>query len=83
MVNANLIPIANGMRGAYNRTLEEGEYLFVIVGNSLAEDFIRADMNGFEIPFTELTVTIDDNLYKVFKSVNAYQQGTYNIDING
>ena len=83
MVNANLIPITNGMRGAYDRSVSNGQYLFVIVGDSLAEGFIRADINGFEIPFTETTETVDGDAYRVFKSVNTYQTGTYNIDING
>ena len=83
MKNANLRPIANGMRGAYNITVAEGEYIFVIVGESLREGFIRADINGVEIAFGETTVTVDGNRYRVLKSENTYQAGTYNIDING
>ena len=45
--------------------------------------FIRADMNGIEIPFTEQIVDIDDYSYSVLTSENAYVAGTYNIDING
>lgn len=83
MKNANLRPITNGMRGAYNITVAEGEYIFVIVGESLREGFIRADINGVEIAFNETTVTVDGNRYRVLKSENTYQAGTYNIDING
>lgn len=80
---ANLRPITNGMRGAYNITVAEGEYIFVIVGESLREGFVRADINGVEIAFNETTVTVDGNRYRVLKSENTYQAGTYNIDING
>lgn len=83
MKNANLRPVTNGMRGAYNIDIAEGEYIFVIVGESLMEGFIRADINGVEIAFGETTVTVDDNRYRVLKSENTYQAGTYNIDING
>lgn len=79
----HVIPIANNMRGAYNVTAADDDHLFVIVGESLAEGFIRADMNGIEIAFTESTVTVGGKTYKVFTSGDTYQAGTYNIDING
>ena len=81
--NANLRPIKNGMRGAYNVNVAQGDRIIVIVGESLANGFIRADMNGVEIAFTESAVTVDDVRYRVFVSVNTYQAGTYNVDING
>lgn len=80
---AHTIPITNGMRGAYDVTCAEGDHIFVIVGDSLAAGFIRADLNSIEIPFTESTVTLDGKTYKVFTSDNTYIAGTYNIDING
>jgi len=83
MDEAHVIPITNGMRGAYPVTVNQGNHIFVIVGESLADAFIRADMNSIEIPFTESTVTVDGNNYKVFTSVNTYVAGTYNVDING
>jgi hypothetical protein len=79
----HVIPITNGMRGAYDVIVHEGEHIIVIVGESLREGFIRADINGVEIAFTESTVTVDDNTYRVFVSKDTYQAGTYNIDING
>lgn len=79
----HLIPITNDMRGAYDVTVEQGNNLFVIVGDSLEQGFIRADMNGFEIPFVESSITVSGNAYKVFTSENTYNAGTYNIDING
>ena len=83
MKNANLRPIANGMRGAYDVTVASGQNIIIILGESLREGFIRADINGVEIAFVETAVTVDDNTYKVLTSENTYQAGTYNIDING
>lgn len=83
MVNANLIPVGHHMRGAYDVTASAGNRIFIILGESLAPAFIRADMNGVEIAFTQSTVTINDNTYVVFTSQDTYQAGTYNIDING
>ena len=83
MVNANLKPITDGMRGSYDVVCAQGDHIIIILGESLRPGFIRADMNSFEIPFVETTVTVDGNVYAVLKSQNAYQAGTYNIDING
>lgn len=79
----HVIPITNGMRGAYNVNVNDGDNLFIIIGNSLAQGFIRADMNSIEIPFVESTVEIENETYKVYTSVNTYNAGIYNIDING
>lgn len=83
MSRSNLRPIENGMRGAYNVNVAQGDRIIVVVGESLANGFIRADMNGVEIAFTESAVTVDDMRYRVFVSENTYQAGTYNVDING
>lgn len=83
MVNANLKPISTGLRGNFDIHFEQGDQLFIILGSNLREMFIRADMNGIEIPFTEQTIDIDDYSYNVLTSENAYVEGTYNIDING
>ena len=83
MVKANLIPITNGMRGAYDVNVSDGQHIIIVVGESLREGFYRADINGVEIPFTESTVTVDGNTYKVFVSENTYQVGIYNVDVNG
>ena len=80
---SHVIPITNGMRGAYDIDVAAGQHIIVIVGASLAEGFLRADMNGFEIPFTETSITKDGVAYRVFTSVNTYNAGVYNIDING
>lgn len=79
----HVIPITNGMRGAYNVDVAQGDHIIIIVGESLAGGFLRADLNSVEINFTESTVTVDGKNYKVFTSEEAYSAGTYNIDING
>lgn len=83
MKNSNLRPTTNGMRGAYNIDLAGGQKIIIVLGESLREGFIRADINGVEIAFVETTQTVDGNTYKVLTSENTYQAGTYNIDING
>lgn len=83
MKNSNLRPITNGMRGAYNIDLTSGQKIIIVLGESLRQGFIRADINGVEIAFIETTVTVNGNTYKVLTSENIYQARTYNIDING
>jgi hypothetical protein len=82
MIPENLIPIENEMRGAYDITVaQDNQRFYVILGKSLS-GFIRIDMNGFEIPMTKMP---DSTLeaYNIYVSDNAYQAGTYNIDVNG
>lgn len=79
----HVIPITNGMRGAYNVDVAQGQHIIIVVGESLAGGFLRADLNSVEINFTESTVTVDGKNYKVFTSEEVYSEGTYNIDING
>lgn len=89
MVRENLVPKAprtlpSDLRFSEDVTVaEDGQYIILIMGSSLSEGFIRADMNGFEIPFEAEDITVDNKSYKVYKSLNTYQAGTYNIDING
>ena len=83
MVDANLVQLRQHMRGEVDVTASTGNRIYIILGESLASGFIRADMNGVEISFTEFVVTIDGKNYKVFASENTYEAGTYNIDING
>ena len=79
----HVIPIRRHMRGAYDVQVADGEHIIIVVGDSLASGFIRADINGVEIAFNESSVVEDEKLYKVFTSENTYRAGTYNIDING
>jgi hypothetical protein len=73
--------IEGTLEGEYDATISStGQYLFVIIPISRKEEFRRCkmDMNGFEIPI-EVTEMTD---YIVCKSLNQYQAGTYNIDID-
>lgn len=83
MVNANIKPISTGLRGNFDITFEQGDQLFIILGSKLRDQFIRADMNGLEIPLIETEIAIDDYSYSVLVSESAYVEGIYNIDING
>lgn len=68
--------------GNYNITFTAGQNLIIVIENIIRDRFVRADMNGVEIQFTETTQTISGKTYKVLTSENTYQAGTYNIDIN-
>ena len=80
---SHIIPIVDGMRGQYDVTFQDDDKFFIVLGKQLRDQFIRADMNGFEIPFDEYEVIMDDKEYVVLESSNSYVAGTYNIDING
>ena len=80
----HIIPVeSETLRGAYDVTCDEGNRFFIILGSAFKESYIRADLNGFEIPFTMTKITKDGNDYWVYASENQYHAGTYNIDING
>ena len=70
------------MRHNYDVTFGEGDKLIIVMGATLRDGFIRADLNGVEIELTEQTVTIDDKQYVVLTS-EPWSEGDYNIDING
>lgn len=83
MTDGNLRPVEKGLTGSYDVDVTEtGQHIIIILAESLASDFVRADMNGFEIPMTMSTQTVDGVDYAVFVSDNVYAAGTYNIDIN-
>ena len=82
MTNSHLIPVTRGMKGSYDIHFNQGDKLFIILGSALRDKFVRADMNGFEIPLTEEVISSGDSTYNVLTSENAYVEGTYNIDIN-
>lgn len=79
---AHVISVNNNMSGSYNVPVNDGDHIYVVVGAALRDGFRRADMNGVEIQFNESAVTVDGKQYVVFTSKNAYQRGTYNIDVN-
>lgn len=71
------------LEGDYDVTIRNtGDYMFIVIPISHKDEFRRADMNGLglkvEIPM-QATETAD---YVVYKSINTYQAGTYNIDID-
>ncbi len=63
--------------GSYDITANEGDKIFMLIPASLQSEFIRLDMNGYEIPFT---VEQEGDLV-IWESENTYQAGEYNIDI--
>ena len=81
---AHLIPVeSESLRGAYDITCNENDHFFIILGKAFKDSYIRADLNGFEIPITASKITVGGNEYWVYTSDNTYHEGIYNIDING
>lgn len=83
MVPENLKELIGTLEGDYDLTVKNnGDYMFIIIPVSHKDEFRRADMNGLgikiEIPMA--SATYDD--YVVYKSLNTYKAGTYNIDID-
>lgn len=76
-------PVARHMRAAYDVNVAEGDHIIIAMGESLRPGFIRADINGIEIAFSERQVTVNDTVYAVLTSVDTYGEGTINVDING
>lgn len=72
----------NNFKGNYNINFAQRNKLFIIIPSKYSNVFIRADLNGFEIPMNRETVTINNESYIVYTSVNSYNSGIYNIDIN-
>lgn len=79
--NQHIVRLKN-FKGNYNIDFNQDNHLFVIVLSKNSNIFIRADLNGVEIPMQKETITIEDESYIVYKSENTYNSGTYNIDIN-
>jgi hypothetical protein len=42
-------------------SVEEGQCIIIVIGKGLKEGFLRADLNGIEIPFTEIMLDINYN----------------------
>ena len=83
MNDEHQIPITSTMRGAFNIEFNQDDYLYIIIPVEFEKQFIRADLNSVEIPFDKIYITLDDEEYCVFRSVNKYPEGILNIDING
>lgn len=72
-------PLEGTIEGSYDVTVKNtGEHIFILIPKSRTSEFRRADMNGYEIPFTRST----DNNFLILKSINLYNAGVYNIDID-
>ena len=82
MDSAHARQLNGTMRHNYDIEFNNGDKLIIVMGTSLKDGFIRADLNGAEITLAEETVTIDGKNYVVFTS-EAWSEGEYNIDING
>lgn len=75
--------ITRSIRGQYEITAESDDNIIIVLGDSLRQAFMRADISFTEIEFTEQEVTVDDKTYAVLTSVNTYDAGTYKVFING
>ena len=71
------------LRGSYDVDCLEDSKIYILIEKDIEDRFIRADLNGIEIPFTQKTILINGFEYTLFTSINVYNAGTYNIDING
>ena len=83
MNDDHLLPLEGTLEGDYDITIpNDGDHIFIIIPSTREREFRRADLNGIdvqiEIPFARYTF---EN-YIVYKSLNTYQAGTYNIDID-
>lgn len=82
IMNLEHIVILKDKKANVNISCSDGDNIFIVLAKSLRDWFIRADMSGVEIEFSESEVTINNKQYVVFTSNKTYQTGTYNIDIN-
>lgn len=82
MTLANVKYINGGHKANYDITVNQGDKLFIIIGEQIRNYFTRADLNGVELQLEESTITIDDISYKVLCHDTSWAAGTYNIDIN-
>lgn len=80
---SHIAPITNGLRGNYNIDVLEDQHIIIVLGETLRQDFLRADISFSEILFNESIITIDEKNYIVLTSQDTYQAGTYNVFING
>ena len=64
--------------GAYQVQVEEGQHIIIILPTADVSKIEQIEMNDFNIPME--TTTFD--IYTAFTSINVYQAGTYQIDIN-
>lgn len=76
--HSNARPFDGSVKGEYDVRVEnEGDHIFIIIPASLKDQIVRADMNGFEIPF----IITNNEKYIIYSSVNTYRKGVYGIDL--
>lgn len=80
--DTHMIGVKKSMKMNTNVTCEQGDHIIIVIEEDFSENFIRADINGTEMPFTETEETVDGVTYAVYTSSDTYTAGTYNIDIN-
>ena len=78
----HIVTLDKNNKANYSLHCNNGDNIFIVIGKTIKDLFIRADMNGVELGFTESEIVINNEHYIVFRSNNTYQEGTYNIDIN-
>ena len=71
------------LEGDYDVTIRNtGDYMFIIIPVSHKDEFRRADMNGLGLK-VEIPLSAEEHEdFVVYKSLNTYKAGTYNIDID-
>ena len=71
------------LEGDYDVTIKHtGDYMFIIIPISHKDEFRRADMNGLALK-VEIPLSAEEHEdFVVYKSLNTYKAGTYNIDID-
>lgn len=74
--------IQGGMTGYYDVNLADNDHLLIVMDATYENEFERADLNGFEIPFIKTYTTISDISYVVYKTNSSYIEGIYRIFIN-
>ena len=70
-------PASNSISGVYQIDIPSGSHIYFFVPAAVTNFY--ATVNGMEIPFTESSVTIDGQAYKMYESNNTYEAVTFNI----
>jgi hypothetical protein len=71
------------LEGDYDLVVNnDGEHMFIIIPASHKDEFRRADMNGLGLK-VEIPLSAEEHEdFVVYKSLNTYKAGIYNIDID-
>ena len=71
-------PYDGNPTGSYTIEIEEGQRIIIILPTADVSKIEQIEMNDFNIPMDTTTFGI----YTAYTSLNIYQAGTYQIDIN-